>query len=319
MTQVLGRGVPTSRPRHVPGVRQVLTGLGAVAATGAILGGGLFAYGHASLGDFRLREFTAPVLPAGAEPIRVLHLSDLHLSPDQTHKRRWVSRLVALEPDLVVNTGDNLSHPMAVRSVLETYGELLERPGVFVFGSNDYHAPRPRNPLRYLTGRKRAPRPPQLLPWQSLRDGFLTAGWHDLTHQRAQIEINGLRLEFRGTDDAHMELDDYSRVAGPAAPSTQLSIGVTHAPYLRLLDAMTADGCELLLAGHTHGGQVCLPGGRAIITNCDIEPERVKGLSQHSFAGRTAHLHVSAGLGNSPYAPYRLWCPPEATLLTLTA
>ena len=106
-------------------------------------------------------------------------------------------------------------------------------------------------------------------------------------------------------------------VEGPADASADLNIGVTHAPYLRLLDAMTADGMDLIFAGHTHGGQVCVPGYGALITNCDLDPARVKGLSTHTAGGHTAHLHVSAGVGTSPFAPYRFACRPEVTLLTL--
>ena len=84
-----------------------------------------------------------------------------------------------------------------------------------------------------------------------------------------------------------------------------------------------ADGVGLALAGHTHGGQLCLPGVGALVTNCDLDRGRASGLSQ--WPGRTGtseatgdmYLHVSAGLGTSPYTPVRLACPPEATLLTL--
>ena len=92
---------------------------------------------------FALREFEVPVLPSGAAPLRVLHLSDLHLVPGQRAKADWVRSLAALEPDLVVTTGDNLAHPDAVPAVLDAYRDLLEIPGVFVLGSNDYFAPFP--------------------------------------------------------------------------------------------------------------------------------------------------------------------------------
>ena len=72
---------------------------------------------------------------------------------------------------------------------------------------------------------------------------------------------------------------------------------------------------ELLLAGHTHGGQLCLPFKGALVTNCDLDTGRAKGLHRH----HGSWLHVSAGLGTSPYAPVRFFCRPEATLLTLTA
>ena len=76
---------------------------------------------------------------------------------------------------------------------------------------------------------------------------------------------------------------------------------------------------DLILAGHTHGGQVCVPGYGALVTNCDIDTRRVKGVSQHTADGHTAAMHVSAGLGMSPFAPYRFACRPEASLLTLVA
>ena len=86
-----------------------------------------------------------------------------------------------------------------------------------------------------------------------------------------------------------------------------------------MLDAFTEQGAQMLLAGHTHGGQVCVPGYGALVTNCDLPREQVKGLSTWSAGGRTARLHVSAGLGTSIYAPVRFACRPEATLLTLTS
>ena len=108
-------------------------------------------------------------------------------------------------------------------------------------------------------------------------------------------------------------------MVGPPSDGVDLSLGVTHAPYRRILDAMTADGVELILAGHTHGGQVCVPGHGALTTNCDLPTDRVKGLSEHRLEGHHAWLHVSAGIGTSPFAPYRFACPPEVTVLTLVA
>jgi len=292
-----------------------------VLATG-VLGGAALAYaGVYERNAYRLRRVEVPALPPGSGPVRVLHISDLHLTPHAQARQRWVSRLAALEPDLVVNTGDNLSHRNAVGFVLRSLGRLLDVPGVFVWGSNDYYAPTLRNPLRYLTERGKMPIPGKHeLPWANLGRAFSERGWVDLTHARAVLEVRGIRFGFRGTDDAHLGRDRYSAVAGPIDRSAvDVAVGVTHAPYRRVLDAMTADGHDLILAGHTHGGQVCVPGIGALVTNCDLDTDRVKGLSTYSAAGRTAWLHVSAGLGTSPFAPIRFACPPEATLLTLTA
>src|SRR5215210_1642899 len=289
----------------------------------AVVAGGVAALGYGAgyeLHSYRLRRVEVPVLKPGSRPLRVLHVSDLHLRPGQRRKREWVRALAGLEPDLVVNTGDNLAHQRAVPAVLDALGPLLERPGVFVLGSNDYYEPVLKNPARYLLPnggpRLNSPR----LPWEDLRDGLAAAGWLDLGNARGRIKADHREIEVVGTDDPHIRRDRYDEVAGPADAAADLSLGVVHAPYRRVLDAMAADGFGLILAGHTHGGQLCVPGFGALVTNCDLPRRRAKGLSVHQPRGngsRRALLHVSAGLGTSPYAPIRFACPPEATLLTL--
>jgi predicted MPP superfamily phosphohydrolase len=297
---------------------------GLAAATGGlgVVGAGCLAYAALyEVNAFRLREVEVPLLPAGAAPIRILHISDIHMVPGATARQRWIAGLARLEPDLVINTGDNLAHEEAIGYVLRSLGGLLDLPGVYVWGSNDYYAPSFKNPLRYLIepegmgGKNEQP-----LPWRDLDRGFKEAGWLDLTHTRATLVIKGIRLGFRGTDDAHLDQDHYASIAGPIdRTQCDVAIGVTHAPYRRVIDAMTYDGHDLIVTGHTHGGQVCVPGYGALVTNCDLDVDRVKGLSTNRASGRTSWLHVSAGLGTSPYAPIRFACPPEATLLTLTA
>ncbi len=305
-------------PVSAPSARRAVRGALALATTGSAV----LAYARLyELNAFRLRRADIPVLPAGALPIRLLHLSDLHLTPTTRARQRWLTELSGLEPDLVVDTGDNLAHPQAVPYVVRSLGRLLDRPGVYVWGSNDYYAPGLKNPLRYLTERRHPDERQSTaeLPWPDLGEAFARRGWVDLTHTTEVLQIEGLRLGFRGTDDPHLGRDHYAEVAGPVdRTKVDVAIGVTHAPYRRVLDAMTADGLDLILAGHTHGGQVCVPGYGALVTNCDLDTARVKGLSRHTAGGRTAWLHVSAGVGTSPYAPVRFACPPEATLLTLT-
>lgn len=289
-----------------------------------MVGGGVAA-GAAALGwaagvevrSFRVRRVEVPVLAPGSRPLRVLHLTDLHMTPGQRKKREWVRALAGLEPDLVVDTGDNLAHREAVPAVLDALGPLLERPGAFVMGSNDYYAPTFKNPARYLAKAGEVRLSKRRLPTDDLREGLVAAGWVDLDNARERLKVDHREIELVGTDDAHIRLDRYHHVAGPVDPSADLSLGVTHAPYRRVLDPMTADGFALILAGHTHGGQLCVPGFGALVTNCDLPRRKAKGLSEHAYAGKRSALHVSAGLGTSPFAPVRFACPPEATLLTL--
>jgi predicted MPP superfamily phosphohydrolase len=301
----------------LPIVRR-LTGVGLVA------GAGVTAYAMCEARAYTLRRVELPLLPRGHRPLRVLHLSDIHMTPGQRRKQEWLSGLAALSPDLVVNTGDNLSHHDAVPVVRESLGALLDVPGVYVFGSNDYFEPTLRNPLGYLLpdNGKRYTHVPEL-PWKDLRTAFDDAGWLDLTNVRARLEVGGTTFAFAGVDDPHLSYDRLDEVAGPADPDADVRLAVAHAPYLRVLDQFAADGYDAILAGHTHGGQVCLPGVGALTTNCDLEAARAKGLHRHpadSHPGDegSSWLHVSAGLGTSPYARIRVACRPEATLLTLT-
>jgi len=283
---------------------------------------GAAALGYAALIErnwFVLRQREVPVLPPGAAPVRVLHLSDAHLTPGRRRLMSWIRALDELEPDLVVNTGDCIAHPQAVTAFLGALGPLLDRPGVFVLGSNDLYAPRPRNPARYLYRKNHGKheREAPTLPWEKLRDGMTDAGWLDLNNQRGWLRAGGADIAFAGVHDSHIARDRYDRVAGPADASAAVRVGVMHSPEPRLLEQFATDGYDLLLAGHTHGGQLCLPLYGTLVTNCGLDRQRARGLHRHP-AGGSAWLHVSAGLGTSPWAPARFACRPEATLLTLT-
>src|SRR3954447_1252877 len=133
-----------SRVRSIGRGFAVTAGVGAAAAVSAA------GYGLWEKNQFVLREESLPILPAGFGPFRILHLSDIHFVPGQHRKARWLSSLAELGPDLVVNTGDNLSHAKSVDPLLAALRPLMEFPGVFVPGSNDYFGPRPKNPASYL-------------------------------------------------------------------------------------------------------------------------------------------------------------------------
>ncbi|MBC7443062.1 MAG: metallophosphoesterase [Ramlibacter sp.] len=312
--------------------------IGAVAAAGATA----FAWG--SLVErrmFTLREVSVPVLAPGSDPIRVLHLSDLHMAPWQRDKQEWVRGLAELKPDLIVNTGDNLGHADGIPGIEYALEAFRGIPGIFVNGSNDYYGPILKNPLKYF-GAPSLLRTAmhQKLDIDGLHRVFADLGWLDLNNAAGALDINGTRLELFGVDDPHIRRDrldlitraiDDLRANDPLSeefwpdpevasePRPTLTIGVAHAPYQRVLNSFVNHGAQLILAGHTHGGQVCVPLFGALVTNCDIPRTQVKGLSLWDSGLHTAYLNVSAGLGTSIYAPVRFACAPEATLLTLTS
>ncbi len=313
----------------------------ALRTVGGLVGTGVAAVAYAAFVErtwFTLRRVAVPALPPGSAPVRVLQVSDLHLTPGQRKKIEWVRSLAELEPDFVVNSGDNLAHVDAVPPLLRAMEPLMEFPGAFVLGSNDRYAPVMKNPALYLTDRyaetpvKRRPD----LPVDRLVEGLREGGWADLDNARTVVSMAGQDVELVGVDDPHIRRDHYLRVAGPARDDVALTMGLVHAPYQHVLDAMVRDGASVVLAGHTHGGQLAVPVYGALVSNCDLDTRRAKGLSRWwPGAGVTgprggaapssdapegaAWLHVSAGLGTSPYAPVRFACRPEATLLTLMA
>ena len=269
--------------------------------------------------SYRLKEVELEILPAGEKPLRILHFSDLHLTPSRKTEIRDIRSFDSLEPDLVIVTGDFMAHREAVPVVLSALGGLLDRPGAFVFGSNDYFAPKLKNPFSYLMNDTGVRKLGEELDSTGLARSLEELGWLNLNHKKSKIKINGLTIELRGTDDAHLNRDNYELVSGKKSRGVELSIGVTHAPYSRVLEAMAKDDLDIIFAGHTHGGQVRLPWfgeSKALVTNCDLPTWRARGLTK---VDGQSWLHVSAGMGTSPFARIRVASPPEASIVTLTS
>ena len=282
----------------------------------AVAGLGVATVGYAAgieRNAFTLRRYDVPVLPPGSAPLTVLHLSDVHMLGRQERKQEFVRSLAAERPDLVVATGDLLAGPDGVPAMLDALAPLKGTPGLFVLGSNDYFAPRPKNPLKYFFKRhKRVLGIP--LPWRDLVDGLEDLGWYDLTNLRRTVDVGAVRVEAVGVDDPHLKRDRLAVADAPVDRDVPLHLALVHAPEPRALDRYERAGFDLILCGHTHGGQLRVPGVGALVTNCGIDRARARGLSRYG----NAWLHVSAGLGTSPYAPVRFACRPEASLITVT-
>lgn len=261
---------------------------------------------------FVVRQESIKVLPKGSDSFAVLQIGDIHLAPWQRSKQHFIKGLTKHKIDLVVNTGDNLGHTKAIPALLECLEPLLQKPGVFVNGSNDYYAPVPKNPISYIFHASEAPKS-QRLETTKMTSAFEQAGWVNLNNQSADIEVAGSSIRFIGVDDYHIGKGDLSKLAASQA----FTIGVTHAPYLEVLRGLTLRGAELIFAGHTHGGQVRVPFIGALTTNSDLPNKFARGTSGWGFEGMNSILSVVAGLGNSIYAPVRFLCRPEVRLITL--
>lgn len=289
-------------------------------AAGALAAAGAVGLGYAVVEATRLfvlRHATVPAGRPGAAPLRILHLSDLHLLPDQAAKGEFVHGCLRTAPDMVVVTGDLLGAPDAVAPAIDLLGPLAERRvALFTLGSNDFYAPTLKNPLRYF-------RPSvenvlgEPLDTAALVRGLEARGWVSVENRRCVLPTDVGPVAVAGLGDAHVGHDRPQQWSDDPEPGdAAVRLGVAHAPYLRVLDTMASAGMDLTLAGHTHGGQVRVPGVGALVDNCDLPLRRARGLSRGPDG---MWLHVSAGLGTNRYTPIRFACRPEATVVDVVA
>lgn len=269
----------------------------------------LAAYGFLEPRLFRLRRLQVPV-PLGAPSLKILHLSDTHMT-ERSHPVagfvRSLPELMGEEPDLIVATGDLLDDGDGIELVLDAFSALSAKLGKFyVLGSHDYFKSEYKSPTRYLTGRRAEPSTVRI-DTEALESGLAAQGWKPLTNLTEHL--SGGRIRIAGVDDPYINLQRTGHIE--RAEGETLAIGVTHAPDV--VSDWLLNGYDLVLAGHTHGGQIRAPFIGALVTNSTIPPELASGL--HRLGG--GWLHVTPGLGHSRFSPVRFLCRPEAALLEL--
>lgn len=257
---------------------------------------------------YRLVRYRVPILPAGGpEELTVLHLSDLHVTRRSGGLRRFLEGLPGA--DVTVVTGDIVGEPEAVEAAARALRAVRGRvASYFVLGSNDYFVPRPLNYFRYFRKgrtrlRGRRGRAPELIAL------LATDGWIHLRNVRTVAAMDGLGVEVLGLDDPHIGRQDL-RVA-PRRHPERFGFAVSHSPDPA--PELAALGYDLMVFGHTHGGQVRMPFVGALVTNSHVPRRMASGLVRLG----DAYAHISPGLGTSKYAPFRFLCRPEATLLEL--
>ena len=308
---------------------RMLSGAAGLLVAGALPAVAASAFGYVSARRFGVRFETLPLLPSDHAPLRILHIGDMHLVAGDQRKIDFVRSLAELDPDFIVNTGDNPGAIDAVDDVITALEPLLEIPGVFVPGSNDVYGPRSANPLRYLhaptTGEAAAHQQDTIDVGTMFKQFQAPGQWQFVGNRSLSLPVrDDLTLNVAGTNDAHMHAakwPGFTETSDAASDSSdqpvELQVAVTHAPYRRVLDAAVTAGADIVFAGHTHGGQVALPAYGAIVANCDLPTGLASGMTPWRAAGKTSLVHVTAGIGASPTVPLRTFCPPEAVVIDL--
>jgi predicted MPP superfamily phosphohydrolase len=258
---------------------------------------------------FRLNRLTLAV--AGPAPVTLLHVSDTHLTAHRRKLVDWLRGLpeqIGIAPDIVVITGDLIEDDSGIDPVLWALEGLDAGIGRFyVLGSHDYYQSRFQAYTKYFTGRRPlgAPR----AATHALESGLQSRGWLPLTNETRFAQTPYGRIRLTGVDDPYIGRDKTDHIT--RTEEDALAIGLVHAPDV--VSEFALAGFDLVLAGHTHGGQVRVPGVGAVVTNCSL-PAALAG-GAHRIG--SCWLHVSPGLGTGRFTPVRFGCPPEATLLEL--
>ena len=297
-----------------PGPDPAVRWLGAAAAAGAA--GLLWAYAIERRW-YLLRHVTVPALrPEATGPLRILHLTDLHQLPNQEHRLAFVERCLAAAPDVIVATGDLLESDDSIAEVVSTLGAAArDRVGLAVLGAHDYWGAVAKNPAEYIfaPGRRRYGR---ALDTRRLVDGLSANGYEVVENRRTTVKTPAGIIDVAGLGDPHVNLDLPDIVDWEApGDDVALRLGLVHAPYRRAVRRLASHGYDLILSGHTHGGQLRLPLVGALVNNTDLPLRQSRGLSR----AEGTWLHVSAGLGHARFAPVRFSCRPEASIIDVVA
>ena len=242
-------------------------------------------------------EVPVPHLPEALDGIEIIHLSDLHLTGYGPYEQDLLRALRPLPARVVVITGDFLGGPGGAQALIPLLMEIgRDRIMLGVLGNHDY-------------------RPP--VNTAALARDLARAGVRLLVNDAAVVVERGHRLRFVGVDDPHTDRADVEKAMAalppPLGDQREPVVVLAHSPDV-FPDAERA-GADLILAGHTHGGQVCLPGGFPLLTNTRRVGRRfARGLVD---VGATP-MFVTRGIGTSAVR-LRLFCPPEIAVVRLVA
>ena len=277
----------------------------------AALGAAAAAYSFYEPYRYRLERRVVPVSRPISE-LTVLHVSDTHMNPKDTRLIRFLASLpreLGKVPDLVVATGDMIEGTHGIDALIESLAPLEARLGRFyVLGSHDYYQSSGPTYTKYFSD-ERGPTPARRADTERLESGLQANGWVSLQNRTELLATELGTIRVAGVSDPYLQRHETHHIATKSGEV--LALALVHAPDV--VSEWALNGFDLVLAGHTHGGQVRIPGLGAVVTNCSLPTGLASGLNRVGGAW----LHVSRGLGTGRFAPVRFACPPETTLLTL--
>ncbi len=285
----------------------------AVVTLSALAGGaGLAAAGGARLWRYGTREEPCQVevtrhqvesteLPSELDGLTICQISDLHVSPHRRNERAITRALEQVQADLYVFTGDMIYGPDAIPVFfrwLDSHGDRL-RPAVAILGNAEHKS---------------------FVRTQDVLDGFAGRGIQVLSNASLRLPVHGGEIQVVGTDDPHTHHCDIQAAYAGADPALWTLL-LSHSPDG--LAALTTQRADLMLCGHTHGGQVCLPRVGGLWTHTHRVHAFIAGWYNRTAIRRelphcegVERLYVCRGLGTGGI-PLRLFCRPEIPVFTL--
>jgi uncharacterized protein len=249
-------------------------------------------------------------MPSQVPLLKILHLSDLHLRARDSKLISFVHRLSSRsEIDIVLATGDLIEDDSGIEPLIDCFSRFEAPLGQFyVLGSHDYFQPLFDSYAKYFSGQRSKLNAPRAAT-PALQAGLAEHGWQPLINASTVVDTGRGRIRLTGIDDPYLKRQNVRVIR--RGDDEVVAIGLVHSP--EVVSEWFLAGFDLVLAGHTHAGQVRLPLVGAVVTNCSLPT----GLAGGPHRVGTGWLHVSPGLGNGKFSPIRFNCRPEATILQL--
>jgi hypothetical protein len=253
---------------------------------------------------------------------RILHVSDLHagaFGPAGRSIDKFVDVASGLEPDLVLFTGDQTDKKKDLEPIIGRLGEIESRLGSFAVLGNHDHGRRKtvlQDLARRLTGRNTLRPIDNSLSTETAaiitRNRMLLAraGIELLDNECRVVDFEASQVQICGIDDFHYGYGDLDAAKQQFDNDVALRILLTHSPDA--FASLSEGDYRLVLSGHTHGGQICIPGPGGKILLSSSGSDFGDGIYRHG----SATMHVSRGVGTT-LLPFRLLSRPEITLLEL--